>query len=247
MCRVCPNARMKDVLTGKRVHDIETTAGRARARVFPVGRGVPRATLVLGHGAASGIDTWDLELLADRLPAKGVEVVLVEQPWLVAGRKVTDPHAKLDAAFREVVTDLRRSGEGLRRLVVGGRSQGARVACRTAASVKADAVLCLAFPLHRQGKSRPLRSAELIEAASSCPVSVLQGERDGFGSPVEVASAIADGGGRGVVVSIPWADHEFDVPGKAPVTVEEVGMVLVEAARLALLSRPGNVGPLVAR
>jgi uncharacterized protein len=230
-----------------RTEDIDTTVGISRAHFFTVSRGVPRATLFLGHGAGGGVDAWDLQLLAAKLPPLGIDTVLIEQPWVVAGRKAPDPQPKVDAAWRETVTSLKRSGEALRRLVVGGRSTGARIACRTAASVKADAVLCLAFPLHPPGRPQKSRADELVEATRSCPVTVLQGERDTFGSPVEVAAAAAEREARALVVSVPWADHAFKIPKRAAITEQEVGMVLVETSRRVLLNRLGNGGPLLAR
>lgn len=238
-----------NVLARDTVREIETTVGIAKAHYFPVPRGVPRATLVLGQGADKhGVDSWDLNVLARSLPDIGVAVIQVEQPWVAAGRHASDGMPKLEAAFREVVTDLRRSGEGLRRLVVGGRSHGARVACRTAASVEADAVMCLSFPLHNRGKAPAAdRCAELVAAAKLMPLTVLQGERDAMGTPLEVAAALADGGARGAVLSVPLSDHSFQTPAKANVTSDEVAMVLVEGARMALLHRTGNGGPLLPR
>lgn len=233
--------------TADRIEDIETTVGMARAHFYVVQRGVPRATLVLGHGAGGGVHAWDLQLLAATLPPVGIDTVLVEQPWRVAGKKVAESQSRVDAAFREVVTDLKRSGEALRRLVVGGRSTGGRIACRTAASVGADGVLCLAFPLHRPGRPTPTRVDELIEAGEHAPVTVVQGDRDTFGSPVEVASAVAEHNGRALVVSVPWADHSFAIPKRATITSEEVGLVITETVRRALLHRPEGRGPLLER
>ena len=230
-----------------RIDEIETTVGVARAHVHSVHIGIPRGTLVLGHGAGGGVGAWDLQLLAAELPKHGIETILLEQPWAVAGNKVAAAQSKVDAAFRESVTWLRRSGEALRRLVVGGRSSGARIACRTAADVEADAVLCLAFPLHPPGKARASRGEELAQAASRLPVTVVQGERDPFGGPVEVADSVGDLDAVALVVAVPWADHSFRVSGKAPLTPDEVGLILSETARRAVLQRVGNGGPLLAR
>ncbi len=230
-----------------RVEEIETTVGVARAHFHEVHTGVPRGTLVLGHGAGGGVDAWDLQLLARELPRHGIETIVIEQPWAVAGKRVAAGQSNVDAAFREAVNDLRRSGEALRRLVVGGRSSGGRIACRTAADVKADAVLCLAFPLHPPGKPENSRADELAAAAAKAPVTVLQGDRDPFGGPVEVADAAAALDGTVLVVGVPWADHSFRVSAKAPLTSEEVGLILTETARRAVLQRHGNAGPLLAR
>lgn len=235
------------MLQPDRVDDIETTVGLARAHVHRVRKGVPRGTLVLGHGAGGGVDAWDLQSLAQDLPSHGIEVILLEQPWAVAGAKVAASQPKVDAAFRESVTWLRRSGEALRRLVVGGRSTGARIACRTAADVDADAVLCLAFPLHPPGKPEKDRGDELAAAAVGMPVTVIQGDRDPFGGPVEIAAAAQGRDVHALVVAVPWADHSLRVGKKAPLTLDEVALVLSETARRAVLHRFGNDGPLLAR
>lgn len=231
----------------ERVEDIETTVGQARAHFFPVRRGSPRATLVLGHGAGGGIEAWELQRLAAELPQVGVDVVLIEQPWRVAGKRVAEAQARVDAAFREAVTDLKRGGEALRRLIIGGRSTGARIACRTAADIGVDGLLCLAFPLHPPGRPNPDRSRELVSAAKHVPVTVIQGERDTFGTPVEIATVLAANNARALVVSVPWSDHSFQIPKRATVTRDEAGLVLTEAARQALLNRRGNEGPLLGR
>lgn len=230
-----------------RVEEFETTVGTARVHFYDVLRGVPRATLVLCHGNIGGVDSWDLQVLAGYLPRVGVDVALVEQPWLVAHAKGSVPGTRLDAAFREVVMDLRRSGAGLRRLVTGGRGAGARVACRTASDLKVDSVLNLAFPLHRTGRATPNRAEELAAATRACPVAIIQGEKDPYGSPVEVSLAARAAGARVLVVSVPWCDHEFTLPKKAKLTREEASIVLLDTAESALLHRTGNDGPLLSR
>lgn len=230
-----------------RVEDFETTVGTARVHFYDVLRGVPRTTLILGHGNVGSVGSWDLQVLASRLPNIGVDVALVEQPWALSQKKIAAPARHLDAAFREVVLDLRRSGAGMRRLVTGGRGVGARVACRTASDVRADGVLNLAFPLHRSGRPTPDRADELALAAVSCPVTILQGESDSFGSPVEISLAATVVGARLLVGSVPWCDHFFNLPKKANFTREEASMALLDNAKHALLYRTGNDGPLLPR
>ena len=165
------------------MHEIETPHGPARAHVHPADD--PRAWLVLGHGAGGGVEARDLVAATDAAHTVGVGVALVEQPYRVAGRRSTAPAHQLDAAWVAVVDELRGAVvEGLP-LVVGGRSSGARVACRTAAATDAAGVLCLAFPLRpprrKQGPEPPSRLDELD--AVTVPVLVLQGARDPFGIP----------------------------------------------------------------
>lgn len=218
------------MVTTARVTEIETTAGTARAHVYEVPEGVPRGTLALTHGAGAGINSWDLQLLAGNLPQRGVEVVLFEQPWAFEGKSVAPAKSKLDAAFRESVTWLRRSGEALRHLIVGGRSSGARTACRTVGDLEVDGVLCLAFPLHTPGKPNVDRSDELASAAENHLVTVIQGDRDPFGTPVELIEATGEHGVSVDVLGLPWADHSMQIKKKAPLTQEEIGLYLSEAA-----------------
>ncbi len=163
--------------------EIETPHGPARAHVRATPE--PRGALVLGHGAGGGVGARDLAAAARAAETEGLTVVLVEQPYRVAGRRSPAPAAQLDAAWLAVVEQLRADGLVRGLLVTGGRSSGARVACRTAAAAEAAGVLCLAFPLQpprRTGsKPAPSRLAELD--AVPVPVLVVQGESDQFGMP----------------------------------------------------------------
>jgi uncharacterized protein len=143
----------------------------------------PRGALVLGHGAGGGVGAPDLTAARDVGLEQGLTVALVEQPYRVAGRRAPAPAKQLDVAWQAVVEQLRTGAlEGLE-TIVGGRSMGARVACRTAASSGALAVLCLAFPLQppRRTGPRPTRIDELDLV--TVPTLVVQGERDPFGMP----------------------------------------------------------------
>lgn len=158
--------------------DVETPHGPARAHLDLREDGP--GTLVMGHGAGGGVDAPDIAAVAEVAAAAGYGVALVEQPYRVAGRKAPAPANQLDTAWLAVVEALRdRLGGG--RLIAGGRSSGARVACRTAADAGADAVLCLAFPVHPPGKPEKSRLDELD--AVRVPVLVVQGESDPFGMP----------------------------------------------------------------
>jgi predicted alpha/beta-hydrolase family hydrolase len=155
--------------------EIDTPHGPARAHV----QEAPGATtlLVLGHGAGGGIGAPDLMIATRVALEQGISVALIEQPYVVAGRRSPAPAKQLDAAFMAAVQDL----AGGMDLITGGRSSGARVACRTAAQTGAAGVLCLAFPVHPPGKPEKTRLDELD--AVEVPVLVVQGERDAFGMP----------------------------------------------------------------
>ena len=168
----------------------------------------PRSILVLGHGAGGGTGAADLELLARQLPERGTTVVRFEQPWRTAGRRVAGPPASLDEAWVAAVRWLRDQKWGQGRLFAGGRSAGARVACRTALTLGVRGVVCLAFPLHLPGRPEKSRAAELLTAG--VPRLVLQGTRDSFGTPAEIRAAM--GGAPGVrITELPGADHGFRV------------------------------------
>ncbi len=185
------------------LRSLATPVGDARVEVRPAS-GPRRATLVLGHGAGGGIGAADLVALADGLPGHGIEVVRVEQPWVGAGRRVAAPPPTLDLAWLAVLEHLGVTGP----LLVGGRSAGARVACRTAATVGADGVLALSFPLHPPGRPEKTRLPELdLPATAGLPTLVLQGTKDPFGGPSDIPSAA----GR-LVVPVAGGDHSLRVP-----------------------------------
>lgn len=206
---------------------IETVQGPARVQVHspqdptPAAR-TSRGTIVLGHGAGGGTGAKDLQSMLAAC-ATGWTVVLVEQPWRVAGKKVATRPPTLDAAWRDIVpallgTQSHAEGRGRgsagghpgaplpRPLVVGGRSAGARVACRTSPGdpevglPRADGVLCLAFPLHPPGKAERSRVAELLTPVDlGIPTLVVQGATDPFGSLAEFPAA----GGSLELVEVP--------------------------------------------
>jgi predicted alpha/beta-hydrolase family hydrolase len=160
--------------------EIDTPHGPARAHINQV-RGA-RGALILGHGAGGGIAARDLAAATEVAIAKRFSVALIEQPYRVAGRRSPAPAAQLDAAWTAVVTSLRKGQLRRLPLITGGRSSGARVACRTAEQTGATAVLCLAFPVRPPGRpDAPSRQPELD--AVKVPVLVIQGEGDPFGMP----------------------------------------------------------------
>jgi uncharacterized protein len=153
----------------------------------------PRATLVLGHGAGGSQNTApDLAALAEALPGYGITVILHEQPWKVAGKRVAPAPPMLDTAWVQDLAGLPKP------FIVGGRSAGARVACRTAEAVGALAVVALAFPLHPPGKPEKSRAYELEVGV---PLRVVQGLSDPFGRPSEFPAGLD-------LVSVP-GDHSL--------------------------------------
>ncbi len=168
--------------------EIETPSGTAAVHVTAAADAL--GTLVLGHGAGGGVQAPDLTAAARASQEAGFQVVLVEQPYRVAGRRAPTRAQSLDAAWVAVVARLRQEVAAPDRpLVAGGRSSGARVACRTAGPTGAAGVLCLAFPLQPAPRDgRPPAPSRLPELdAVTVPVLVVQGERDPFGIPPEAS------------------------------------------------------------
>ena len=185
--------------------ELETPHGPARAQLHPAD--APRAALVLGHGAGGGIAAPDLVAATAAALAAQMSVALVEQPYRVAGRRSPAPAAQLDAAWVSIVEQLREDALSGLALVTGGRSAGARVACRTAAATGAVGVVCLAFPLRPPGRaSAPSRLPELDAVA--VPMLVVQGERDPFGipPPSELRSVVLVPGNHSLRAATPVTD-----------------------------------------
>lgn len=197
---------------------VSTPVGEARVSWHRADQA--QRVLALGHGAGGGVEARDLRALAAELPALGCTVALVEQPWRVAGKKVAPAPKTLDVGWTAVWPTL--AAEGLP-VIAGGRSAGARVACRTADALGAAGVLALSFPLHPPGKPEKSRADELLGARrAGQDVLVIQGARDPFGRPEEFPGGVE-------VVPVPWGDHGFAVPGKADISQDEALTALTDA------------------
>lgn len=212
--------------------DVPTSAGPARLVVAAAER--PRALLWLGHGAGGGIGAADLTALAASLPALGVTVARFEQPWRVAGKRVAARPPALDAAWLEASPIVDELAGGIP-VIVGGRSAGARVACRTAGTTGAAAVVCSAFPLHPPGRPDATRLDELL--TPEVPVLVLQGDRDTFGGVEllrgEVAAAPGDHANIRIV-AVPGADHGMKTLKSSPFGARDV-RELIDATTAAFV------------
>ncbi|MGV9879776.1 alpha/beta hydrolase family protein [Streptomyces sp. NPDC003006] len=195
---------------------VETDAGEARITWHPAKKKA-RFLLAVSHGAGGGIEARDLRALAATLPAHGVSVALVEQPWRVAGKKLAPAPKTLDVGWRGIWPALEKKGLPV---ISGGRSAGARVACRTATELGAAAVLALSFPLHPPGRPEKSRADELLGAG--VPTLVVQGGNDPFGRPAEFPDGTYE------LVEVPFGDHGFAVPKKADPTQDEAVAVITD-------------------
>ncbi|WKX12441.2 alpha/beta family hydrolase [Streptomyces sp. NL15-2K] len=194
---------------------IETDAGAARITWHRAKKA--RLVLAVSHGAGGGIEARDLQALAAVLPAHGVTVARVEQPWRVAGKKMAPAPKTLDVGWRGIRPAL--AEEGLP-VISGGRSAGARVACRTAAELGAHAVLALAFPLHPPGKPEKSRAEELL--GTGAPTLVVQGGNDPWGRPEEFPEGAYE------LLEVPYGDHGFAVPKRADISQEQALAIITD-------------------
>jgi predicted alpha/beta-hydrolase family hydrolase len=199
-----------------RSETVETDAGTARITWHPAGK--PALVLAVSHGAGGGIEARDLRAIAHVLPEHRVTVALVEQPWRVAGKKVAPAPRTLDVGWRGLWPALAKPGLPV---ISGGRSAGARVACRTAVELGARAVLALGFPLHPPGRPEKSRADELL--AAGVPTLVVQGGNDPFGRPEEFPD------GEYELVEVPYGDHGFAVPKRADITQEQAVAMVTDA------------------
>jgi len=198
---------------------VPTPQGDARLVVRRAKR--PLATLVLTHGAGGGIDAPDLLRLARTLPQQEISVTLVEMPWRVQGKKLAPRPEVIDQTYLAVMNSMRMRSP----LIIGGRSAGARSACRIARTVGAKGVLALSFPLHPPGRPEKSRLDELLGVR--VPTLVVQGENDPFGTPGEFPSYLD-------LAVVPSGDHSLRVPrgrskGAAGIDQEDALAVVLEA------------------
>jgi uncharacterized protein len=196
------------------VRSVSTEVGDAR--LYADRAKYPLAALALGHGAGRGVDAPDLAALAKALPKRGITVFRIEQPWVVAGKKVAPRPELLDIGTVAGLNRIRVRSP----LIVGGRSAGARSACRVARKMGAVGCVALSFPLHPPGRPESSRLPEL--RGVGLPTLVVQGERDPFGAAAEFPASTD-------LVTIPDADHGFAVPARAAVSREETLALVVEA------------------
>jgi uncharacterized protein len=208
---------------------LETTDGPAELVVDPADE--PAAVLLLGHGAGGDINGWDLQVLADRLPALGVTVARFRQPYRVSGRKIFSSKPGLDRAWAVALNEVCERWPKLP-LFTGGHSAGARTACRGFAPPQRGLVL-LSFPLHPPGKPDKSRAEELLGAAA--PTLIVQGSKDGFGTPDEIRAILRPDADKLRLVELAGAAHSL---GPTASTAAEA---IAERERLLIWSVTGFI------
>lgn len=215
---------------------ITTPLGPGRASYFLAE--ASRGVVLLSHGAGNGVESADLQALAAGLPSDGWSVVLFDQPWRVAGRKVATAPPTLDIGLKAAAgVVLDRFGGDLP-LIVGGRSAGARSALRCASALGAVGALGLAFPLHPPGRPDRTRLPELVSA--EVPTLLFQGQRDSMGKPEEFPDPLPL---RAELVAVPCADHGLRVPRSSPLTQDQVFELILRSTLSwvdRVMSAPGG-------
>jgi predicted alpha/beta-hydrolase family hydrolase len=161
--------------------EIETSGGPAHVELT-----IPEAgasfLVTATHGAGGTPDTADVVAVKDAAERLGAATALVTQPYRMRGARAPGSAPKQDQAWIELTGALLKLTGGVP-LIQCGRSNGARVVCRTAQAVGATGAIALAFPLHPPGHPEKSRAGEL--AAAGVPVLVVNGDRDPFGIPEE--------------------------------------------------------------
>ena len=172
--------------------------------------GIPRAALILGHGAGATLDSKLLLDVGDALAARGIAVVRFNFPYTEAGRKAPDQAKRLEACWNGVASAV---AQEVPRPFIGGKSMGGRIASHIAAQgFDTSGLVFLGYPLHPPGRPEKIRDSHLSHITA--PMLWLQGTRDPFATPELLHSTIAGLGGRATLIEIEGGDHSFKVPGR---------------------------------
>lgn len=215
---------MTDSLLVPEAMRVAVGGGSVSARVYPA---CPAArlgvTLILGHGAGAPQSSDFMVAFAAGLARRGLDVVTFNFPYMEQGRHLPDRADVLEACFRAVVGAVRaRPDLAAGRLVIGGKSLGGRMASHLgAAGVDGLAgLVLLGYPLHPPGRPEKPRAAHL--ARIQVPMLFVQGSRDAFGTPEELAPVLAPLGPAATVHVVAGGDHSFKVPRRGPIPQEAV-------------------------
>jgi uncharacterized protein len=192
------------------------------ARRYPA-TGLPQATLVLAHGAGAGQSHPFLVKFATALAERGLTVFTFNFPYIEARRSAPDPAARLESCYRDVVAAIADHSGRHGPLFIGGKSMGGRIATLIAAQPSSTAIagiVLLGYPLHPPGKPENLRVAHL--ASIRVPLLFIQGTRDPFGTPAELAPFLKPLRDLAAVHTVEGGDHSFAVPKTGPRSQAEV-------------------------
>jgi predicted alpha/beta-hydrolase family hydrolase len=204
--------------------EVALDGDRINAQVYTAGGRRALTAFVLAHGAGAGQFSSFIVRVASGLAGRGIEVVTFDFPYMQQGKRVPDRAPKLESSYRAVISEV-IARDKPPKVFIGGKSLGGRIASHLAAADDALAgqisgLICLGYPLHPPGARERLRDAHLPRIRS--PVLIVQGERDAFGSPDEIRSAIRTMSAPVDLLAIAGGDHSLSVPKRGPVTQEEI-------------------------
>ena len=214
-------------------------------------------TMILAHGAGAPQTHPFMTAFARLLSARGIDVVTFNFLYMERGRRVPDPRARLEGCYRAVIAAARaRAGDGERRMVIGGKSMGGRIATQVAAAqdvdgseadmdgadASVDALVLLGYPLHPPGRPDKPRTAHLPSVV--VPMLFVQGERDAFGTPEELRPVLATCADA-ELVTVDGGDHSLrgrgkNAPPAADVYESVTGRIVGWLEEHRLLSTPNS-------
>ncbi len=180
------------------------------------GRSIGRA-LILGHGAGAGQQSAFMVEFAKALSGRGADVVTFNFLYTEQRRRLPDRPPVLESCYRAVIDAVAREVDtAAGALFIGGKSMGGRIATQVAAADAAlpiDGLVLLGYPLHPPGKPQQLRDKHL--PAVGRPMFFVQGSRDAFGTPAELAPILDRLTPRAIIHTVSGGDHSFKVGGQS--------------------------------
>jgi len=202
---------------------VAVASGSVTALRYPAAEPAGALTLVLGHGAGAPQTSDFMVAFAQALADRGFSTVTFNFPYMEQGRRLPDRAPVLEAAFRAVIAAVRDRADAARvRLVIGGKSLGGRMASHVAAAGLEGlaGLVFLGYPLHPPARPERLRAEHLARIRE--PMLFVQGSRDAFGTPEELAPLLAPLGPAVRVHVVEGGDHSFAVPKRGPVPQAQV-------------------------
>jgi len=202
---------------------------RVTAQVY-ASEGEPQSsTFVLAHGAGAGQLSPFIARFARGLARRGIRVITFDFPYMQHRRRAPDKAPQLESAYRAVLRQT-TPADTPGKLFIGGKSLGGRIASHLAAAQdelaeRLSGLVCLGYPLHAPGQAR-LRDAHL--PAIRAPVLILQGERDAFGTPEEIRTAMKAMSAPVRLFVVEHGDHSLSVPKSGEKTQEEIYRLVEE-------------------
>jgi predicted alpha/beta-hydrolase family hydrolase len=218
------SARMSDA--PQRVRIEITPSEQVTAVVYPATTEAHGISLILAHGAGANQSSSFMVQFAQAFAARGIDTVTFNFLYTEAGRGVPDRNDKLEACYRRIIAAFHQGlfnhNAERKKLVIGGKSMGGRIASQVAAE-SGDGIaglVLLGYPLHPPGRPDKLRTKHLPDI--KVPMLFVQGARDAFGTPAELLPIIQHLKAPTELYVVDGGDHSFKVPKRGGIPQEEV-------------------------